>query len=199
MNHILYRMCEERPAHDDVAIISGKTQLIGRAYSAAPSRGVQIADFYDGLARAIAKQGAELDAAIDAVREAGRISMESLAITVKAHGLLNTIVMGFIGSARSSGSMRNVGHRISFCSKYLHFHAPHGFPIYDSVANNALAARQNTAPYAVPKRGSGPTGTYACFCRRFLGYANDAHQAALWTPRSVDGELWPYAVIDTLR
>ena len=73
------------------------------------------------------------------------------------------------------------------------------FPIYDSKAVNALSERRESKRYTVIARGSGPSGKYANFCRHLIAYANENHDPDRWTPRSVDGELWPYNVISTLK
>ncbi len=38
-NAILYRMCKDKPRHDDITVAASKFWLIGRAYAASPQRG----------------------------------------------------------------------------------------------------------------------------------------------------------------
>ena len=197
MNHVLYQMCATQSRHRDPSVVVGKVGLIGRAYSAAPSRGVTIENFYQRLADAIVSRGNELDRAIDEARSLNRISFDTIPVVTEAHGLLNEIVIGFIRDNLEDGAKRGIGHRDSFCSKYLHFHAPRAFPIYDSVVVRELRKRRDNAQYSAPTRGRGPSGAYAGFCRHLIAYADQHHKAEEWTPRSVDGELWSYDVIDT--
>src|SRR6202012_6032973 len=89
MNHVLYTMCREQPRHDDVEVVRGKIELIGRAYSAAPSRGVAIEGFYHGLADAVVANGTRIDAAIAHARRTGRINWETLPELVEAHRMLS--------------------------------------------------------------------------------------------------------------
>ena len=198
-NHVLYRMCIAQPHHCNASVVSGKVQLIGRAYSAAPSRGVKIDSFDEGIADAIVTRGSELDLAIATAQESGRISINTVERSVGAHRLLNEIIMDFIRNSLGGEAGRGLGHRDSFCSKYLHFHAPMAFPIYDSIVTKTLRQRLEEKRYSLITRRGGPTGVYANFCRKLIAYADENHDPDAWTPRSVDGELWPYDVISTLK
>jgi hypothetical protein len=199
MNHILYAMCQQQPGHDDVEVVRGKIELIGRAYSAAPSRGVTIEGFYRGLADAVVANGARIDAAIAQARRTGRINWETLPEAVEAHRTLSNVIVAFILENRDGNSDRGIGHRDSFSSKYLHFHAPGMFPILDSKVEDALRRRRQAKVYTNPSGRAGERGRYAAYCRHFLSYAETRHDSERWTPRSVDGELWPYPVENTLK
>lgn len=197
MNHVLYRMCECQPGHDNPVTVAGKLELIGRAYSAAPSRGIGIDKFYAGLAEAVVNRCADLDGAIKAAQAIKQPSLDNLPIVLKAHGLLNDVVVEFITANRPEGATHSVNHRISFCSKYLHFHAP-AFPIYDSIVGKGLEVRRKKGQFAFARRHRDFVGTYATFCRKLIAYA-DANHAENWTTRSVDAELYGYDAIDTLK
>jgi hypothetical protein len=199
MNHILYAMCQEQPGHDDVEIVRGKIELIGRAYSAAPSRGVTIEGFYRGLADAVVANGACIDAAIAQARRTRRINWEALPKVVDGHRTLSDVIITFIRDNRDGNSDRGLGHRDSFSSKYLHFHVPGMFPILDSRVEKALRRRRHAKVYTNRSGRVGVSGRYAAFCRHFLSYAEARHDPERWTPRSVDGELWPYPVENTLK
>lgn len=199
MNHVLYKMCAEQPKHEDAAMVEGKIQLIGRAYSASPGRGIKIDKFYPRLAQVISRHGNALDEKILVAQAGGRISRELLPVVVDAHDFLNRLIGDFIRDNLELDAIRKVGHRRSFCSKYLHFHAPMAFPILDSVAEDALRDRRREKRYKNTVNRSGVSGRYASFCRHFLSYAETCHDPDRWTPRSVDGELWPYPILDTLK
>lgn len=195
LNYVLYRMAEEQPDHRNAEIVSGKLQLIGRAYSAAPSRGVSIENFYPKLAEAMVARREELDGAIDSARGIGRITNDDLELVVGVHKLLDDIIVKLL----RKNSSANVGHRNSFCSKYLHFHAPNAFPLLDSRVTAALRERKEEGMFKAPQRNGGPTGSYASHCRNLIAYAEANHDPERWTPRTVDGDLYPYKVADTLK
>lgn len=174
MNHVLYKMCTEQPKHDNATVVEGKIQLIGRAYSVSPSRGIKIDKFYPRLAQVIALHGNALDEKILVARARGRISREILPMVVDAHDFLNRLIADFIRDNLELDATSNVGHRRSFCSKYLHFHAPMTFPILDSVVENALREHRNRKSYKNTVSRSGVSGRYASFCRHFLSYAKCA-------------------------
>ena len=146
MNNILYRMCCDQPLHENPAAVSGKICLIGRAYSAPPNRAVTIDKFYDRLAQFIVCNGTDLDKKIEAARICGRVSPSSLGAVIEAHNLLNDLIIKFI-NGNCEVKRRTAVHRNSFCSKYLHFHAPLAFPILDSVVEKALRKRKVKRPY----------------------------------------------------
>jgi len=198
MNHILYRMCAGQPDHDNPVAVAGKLELVGRAYSAAPSRGTKIDEFYTDLAATIVEKRVELDAAISEARGIKRPSLDSLALILNAHNLLDDLVVGFINLKTPKDAPRSVNHRISFCSKYLHFHVPTAFPIYDSVVLLALRTRLTNGQFAVAKRHPNFVGTYATFCRKLIAYGEATHSPD-WTPRSVDAELYGYDATDTRK
>ena len=196
MNHILYRMCAEQSRHNNPVVVAGKLELVGRAYSAAPSRGTKIDKFYADLAEAVVEQHVALDAAITEAHEIKQPSLDGLPLILKAHALLNGLVVDFINSKIPGGGPRSVNHRISFCSKYLHFHVPTAVPIYDSIAQNALQDRLKAGQFEAARRHSDFAGTYAVFCRKLIAYASATHSED-WTPRSVDAELYGYDATNT--
>lgn len=203
-NHVLYRMCSERPLHNDVEIVAAKTQLIGRAYAVAPSRGAgkrdqgqSRADFYRDLAQHIVARGEGLDQQIAEANSLDRISQQTLPRIAEIQNELSTIIATFARDwgVRSSG--RSVHARSSFASKYLHFHARSAFFILDSVIIDRLK-RCGFVRYR-PKYPEGCRKTdYARLCLMLLEYARRDHTDA-WTPRSIDGALYSYPVMDTTR
>ncbi|MDP9353058.1 MAG: hypothetical protein M3P51_16170, partial [Chloroflexota bacterium] len=91
-NRILYRMCEEHPAHKEVSVVAGKIWLIGRSYAAAVERRAIPADrdrvgtdaFYEHHV-APALIASDLDHKIGQVRQHAEFSYESLPAILDAH------------------------------------------------------------------------------------------------------------------
>ena len=128
-NQVLYDLCERHPSHDRNDVVIAKIWLIGRTYSASIERRrkafVNGADgsFYETkVAPAIVSS--EMDVWLRRLREAdGRRSDLIIEVHKKVTELFSKI----------SGLEKR-----SLASKYLHFHFPQYFYIYDSRACRAL-------------------------------------------------------------
>lgn len=129
-NGILYYICRNVPLHVSEEEIMGKVWLIGRSYAAAIERGVSRKgdSFYkDDVAVTIKAVGKELDDRIGRLRTQTTIDRELLNRIVETHGFLTEVLKEISG----------INNR-SLASKYLHFHAPYMFYIYDSRAISAV-------------------------------------------------------------
>jgi hypothetical protein len=133
-DRILYRMCEEHPAHEKVEVVVGKVWLIGRSHAAAVERRVIPTDtdrvgndaFYEfHVAPALIKS--DLDLKIQHVRQHPEFSREALPAILEAHQHLLALFEQITKQQKRS-----------LASKYLHFHAPAQVPIYDSIAARML-------------------------------------------------------------
>ena len=187
-NMVLYRLCEEQPSHDDVGIVQAKLELIGRFYSASPKRGVgdgryPKTSFFEYLARRLKKSN--LDAELDEARSLGRVSTRNLHRIQEIHANFCKKVVDFINDDWNVGTSNRKAHnRVSFGSKYLHFHAPMAFFIYDSVVLGKLEKKL-------------PAGaSYARCCEGLLEHAEKHWPQSAWTPRSVDQEIYRYETVD---
>ena len=129
-NDWLYKLCETYPAHTNVAQVGAKIWLIGRAYAAAAERGVS------GKGKA--------DKYI--------IELSQRFVDQKADGHLARLPKQVVDFRKHLDQVVDVHHsiesifsnddelgRISLTSKYLHFHRPDLFPIFDSRAASAIA------------------------------------------------------------
>lgn len=131
-NAVLYRMCREHPAHTDANTIVSKFVLIGRTYAAAVDRRrtsdeeplAPGEDFHEHrLAPAILE--ADFDRHFAALENA---TLEAdLLPVVKVHNYV-TETLKKVTRQR----------KVSLASKYLHFHFPDLFFIYDNRAWYAL-------------------------------------------------------------
>lgn len=130
-DEVLYNMCRERPNHDIPEISVSKVWLIGRSYSAAIDRyGKEVyngKDFYtDKVLPMMEKIGKDLDEKLNALRGNGTIT-EGLSSILSVHKYL---VDQFAEITQQD--------KRSLVSKYLHFHCPDKFYIYDSRACGAV-------------------------------------------------------------
>ena len=126
-NKFLYELCAEYPDHKQDNVIIAKAWLIGRAYAAALERRKKVDAkgdaFYVGkLAPQI--RNSEIDDWFGALRvdTAG-----SPTLSIKTHRNLVELLEAITGHAKRS-----------FASKYLHFHFPEQFFIYNSRASVGL-------------------------------------------------------------
>lgn len=134
-NNILYELCQTYPDHKQVNVVVAKIWLIGRAYAAAVERRKKQNDdlpidgdlFYlEQVVPTLIRS--DLDMHITDLRRYTDIDDQNLEIILKLHKHFVVI-------------LEEVTHdnKRSLASKYLHFHLPSLFYIYDSRANAALS------------------------------------------------------------
>jgi hypothetical protein len=129
-NDVLYELCRSRPAHIDEADVVAKIWLIGRSYAAAIERRKNKSDDNDNfylskVAPAIVLS--KIDTWINQAKQCKRPSEKSLATLLKVHYDTTQLF------SRISGLEKR-----SLASKYLHFHVPQLFYIYDTRAVKSL-------------------------------------------------------------
>ncbi len=125
-NEILYRLCRDYPDHKSAEVITAKVWLIGRSYAAAIERGRTMDEDGDSFyeSKVVPKiLSSRLDEHLYQVKQFSEISSESTPIILKTHKYLTDLF------ARISGKDKR-----SLASKYLHFHCPSLFFLYDSRA-----------------------------------------------------------------
>ncbi len=129
-NEILYEMCRKSPEHKSADEIVGKVWLIGRSYAAAIERRKNVNkidsgdDFYfNVVAPKMLKAGEELDNRINKLKKYDAITEENLKEIVDTHLFLTNVFSDISGHDKRS-----------LASKYLHFHVPKLFYIFDSRA-----------------------------------------------------------------
>lgn len=137
---IIYDLCRNHPYHKNVDEIIAKVAIIGRSYSAAIERRIKCED----LSCVPCQQSNEefytetvgpwiRDAAIDLLlQQLPAENSDSPAISLAIHDKLTVLFK----------KMTHDGKR-SLASKYLHFHNPDAFYLYDS---NVAKAAQTVAP-----------------------------------------------------
>jgi hypothetical protein len=137
-NQILYDMCEKARTNTKEEEIIAKLRLIGRSQASALERGAKCERLGDDLyvlsaAPAVRAAGEELDTRIGGLRQHPRITADLSERILETHAFLT----GLLHSVTQI-------HNRSLASKYLHYHAPEIFPIYDSRAYASLQSL-NTA------------------------------------------------------
>lgn len=129
-NEWLYKLCKTYPAHTDAAQVVAKIWLIGRAYSAAAERGVagkgQADKYIIELSQRFVDQKA--DRHLKRLPKPTADFRKHLEQVIDVHHSVESIF-----------SNDDELGRVSLTSKYLHFHRPDLFPIYDSRASAAIA------------------------------------------------------------
>lgn len=126
-NQTLYDLCKHHPLHEKHSEIIAKVWIIGRSYAAAierrkPQNVVLDENFYiDKVAPKIRRSG--IDSWFDELRKYREINENSLPILLSTHLELTNLFNDISGLDKRS-----------LASKYLHFHFPHLFYIYDSRA-----------------------------------------------------------------
>lgn len=133
-NQVLYDMCHNYPSQSDPTAVVSKFWLIGRAYSAALERRRTSQEeplrkgenFYDHRFVPVYTQGG-FDALFAPLYNYEDITEHNIAHIVQVHCSLTKVLQAVTGQWKRS-----------LASKYLHFHFPKLFFIYDSQADTNL-------------------------------------------------------------
>lgn len=134
-NDILYDMCRKYPYHTDESEIIAKVWLIGRSYAVSIERskkrkeekasGQVSDDFYADTIAPYFKGG--FDKEISEARGLDILTDKNLCVILEVHKKTVDFISRITGDDKRS-----------FASKYLHFHFPNLFFIYDSRASKAI-------------------------------------------------------------
>lgn len=125
-NSILYEMCSKNPLHIDADIIVGKIWLIGRSYAAAIERRKNKDEnddddfYYEVVAPKMLSIGETLDERIAELNNYTVLTEEKLDLVLNTHKMLTDAFFDITELEKRS-----------LASKYLHFHCPQMFFIYD--------------------------------------------------------------------
>ncbi len=183
-NGILYKMCEENPKHDKSDVVSGKVWLIGRAYSAAIERVRNKKnindDFYKEKVGPMLTDSV-LDSKLENLRGVNEITRGNATEILSAHKYLQNKIYEITGMEKRS-----------LCSKYLHFHLPALFFIYDSRVAGALQKLYPGRLKGFDDAFSGDVDkVYATFFCKTLALKNEVKETLSleMTPRQIDNFL----------
>ena len=173
-NSILYNMCNEKPNHDDVNITVGKLNIIGRTYSATIERGAGSNFKIINAAKQI--NNSEIDKLLQKIKLIDFPNFENIEDILKVHKYFTDILLKETGL-----------NKRSLASKYLHFHAPKAFFIYDSIANKKIREKLTNKKFKVQNKYD---KEYTNFVYRCLYFRDNFHQGK--SPREIDKILLGY-------
>lgn len=179
-NRVLYDLCRNHPAHENAEEVIAKVWLIGRSYAAAIERRrrgwseSQIGDDFYEETVAPKMMGSGIDAWI---ADASRTSDPGSRAAVVAHGKLTALFEKMTGQQKRS-----------LASKYLHFHSPNAFFIYDSRARDAIAKvtpRPRSTPHSDAPEGDKEYRNFTRRCVWLREHVRCSSRICL-TPREID-------------
>jgi hypothetical protein len=131
-NRILYDVCRKHPRHVDAREITAKVLLVGRVYAASIERGRANASSISGdqfygevVPRKLMRS--KLDDRLEGLRPFRTINETAIEPVLETHYYLMGLFRELTGKEKRS-----------LASKYLHFHLPALFFLYDSRAAEAM-------------------------------------------------------------
>ena len=159
-------MCAARPRHKDLDTIASKIWLIGRSYAAAIERGAgnQIKEGEDFYMQKVAPKvlSSKIDQQIAKIRRIKRLTAKNIAESLHCHKYVMDLFTKIAGGTTKR----------SLASKYLHFHAPNAFFIYDSRAHKKVQQAFPDKRKYFDKSISNCDREYQIFCARCLSCRN---------------------------
>ena len=131
-NKLLYKLCEDNPMNDDVNGLIAKLWLIGRSYAAAIERRRNASEenddfYYEVVAPLMLDIGPDLDARLEMLRKSSGTIKDDVEAVLSTHRFLTDAFYDITELEKRS-----------LVSKYLHFHCPNKFFIYDSRAKETV-------------------------------------------------------------
>ena len=181
-NESLYSLCRQYPDHRESDAVLAKILLIGRSYAAAIERrkdkDESNDDFYnDRVAPAMCRS--KIDAWIKSAAKFETPSVVSMPTILAAHENVTKLFKSISGLEKRS-----------LASKYLHFHLPNLFFIYDSRVVRAMRSFSSIVG-KVGSNGFGGDKEYSKFAEKCFilnDYITDRFKITL-TPRQIDNLL----------
>jgi len=157
-NQVLYSLCQDHPKHDRGDVIIAKVWLIGRSYASAIERRKNAQDtsddFYETIVVANIKKS-KLDQWLAALPERMTDPWTELGSIITVHKRLMDLFSEMTGLEKRS-----------LASKYLHFHRPDLFFIYDSRAKESINKITPRLNQIAKIKAEDQDREYHAFCRR---------------------------------
>lgn len=183
-NDILYSMCKNRPLHNDRNAVASKIWLIGRSYAASIERvkeKISSSEVYDCFLDEITNNALNFDNKLQKLTKVSCNEInKNLSLIFETHLMLTE-------AFKKATKLE----KRSLASKYLHFHCPNIFFIYDSRARLKIN-------YLVKSKGNKTDCIgdfeYVDFYLRMLElqkYLNEKTKK-IYTPRELDNFLLFY-------
>lgn len=183
-NEILYNMCKKKPLHNDRNVVASKIWLIGRSYAATIERvKVQIStdDIYDVFLNEVTRNCNFIDNRLEKIVHCkSNLDEKSLSLIFETHLMFTNIL-------KTATQLE----KRSLSSKYLHFHCPNAFFIYDSRARRAINSLVKVKRSDIIYTGD---NEYMDFYLRMLELQKYLQQKTgrIFTPRELDDFLLFY-------
>ena len=181
-NSILYDLCKKYPTHKKVDEILAKIWLIGRSYAAAIERRKKFlnykGDSFHSLIVGPQMLAAKIDTWLDPLSTLRRPSVDSAAQVISAHKKLTDLFLKMTGLEKRS-----------LASKYLHFHFPDLFYLYDSRASQELSKISDRPSHIAPlEEYDRAYAAYFLRCLDVVTRVKQEHGISL-NPRQLDNYL----------
>jgi hypothetical protein len=188
-NRVLYDMCKNYPSHDNEKHTESKILIIGRAYSASLDRrtdkSIKTEDLYALVAHQLKES--DLDDRIE------KLSSKNLSdISTRTNDEIINQVLELHGAFMSILESCVKMNKRSLASKYLHFHLPELFFLYDSYAVQELRGIYPRLKVQIPDISC--DREYATFYHKMLIFRNEikAQYEYSLNPRKLDQLLLRY-------
>ncbi len=179
-NEVLYSLCQRHPNHETDQAIIAKILLIGRTYAAAIERRKNAEetsdDFYE-ITVVEKIKNSNLDNWLSSLPNQILDPWQELGSVITVHKRLMDIFLDLTGLEKRA-----------LASKYLHFHKPNLFFIYDSRAKEAISKITPHPNYIKDIAANESDSEYHIFCRR-CQYLRDRISERFYkelTPRQID-------------
>ena len=180
-NDVLYQLCKDYPEHKTPEEIIAKIWLIGRAYAAAIERRKNKDEKNDAFYEKTvvpAIQKSSLDEYLNKVSIFNEITLENIPKILETHNYLTNLFTLISGIKKRS-----------LASKYLHFHFPKLFFLYDSrvVASSRMLLPRFKSE--IPRKNVDPE--YGKFYLRLFHLRNLIYEkeGCILSPREIDNIL----------
>ncbi|NPD47110.1 hypothetical protein [Lentimicrobium sp. S6] len=184
-NQTLYNLCKEHFEHKNDEAIIAKVWLIGRAYAAAIERRKNAKETNDNfysyhVLNAFKKS--DLDLWLKELELFDNVTIENIPLILTVHKKLVDLIKGITAMEKRS-----------FTSKYLHFHLPHLFYIYDSRAVEDMRKHTSRVPNKFNQilkhhNFDDEYAKFACKCLAITEEIEKQHHIKL-SPRELDNFL----------
>lgn len=179
-NQVLYTLCQDHPTHESGDAIIAKVWLIGRSYAAAIERrkhaGTTSDDLYETTVVNRIKNS-QLDQWLATLPDIMSNPWTDLGSVLTVHKRLMDLFSDMTGL-----------NKRSLASKYLHFHRPDMFFLYDTRAKTALGEVSPSIGKIPRITAESADAEYRTLCRRCQWVREDVHRRfhVTLTPRQVD-------------
>ena len=182
-NKVLYDLCSKYPSHDSDDEIIAKVWLVGRSYAAAierrnPSEEVGDGFYINHVAPKIRKS--KIDKWLKSIKRHKKLTKENFQEIMATHKRVTDLFSDISGMEKRS-----------LASKYLHFHNPSLFYIYDSRACRGLSKLSDITGRASRAKDLEADNEYRKFAEKCLSvrrYIENKFDVFL-SPRQIDNVL----------